>query len=990
MTTIRGPHDNDQAPGDYAAVQEIRLAVVMYGGVSLAIYMNGVAHELLNLVKATAPAKDTDGNPTGQLLWSEDGLTGAGRVYRRLGRILAGTAGEGTATGDSGPVRTRFVIDIVTGTSAGGINGVFLAKALSSQQEMDGLTRMWREEGDLSKLLNNGARPSTLDGRSTDALLNSRRILELFNEAIKGMEWDGSGLGRPNPLECASPYVEDLDLFVTTTDMAGLLMPLRLEDRVIFERRYRNFFHFRYGYPSDNGAPYNSFQPLNSTFLAFASRCTSAFPFAFAPMNLETAISVCGQPGLADWSGFYADYANAARATTGSATSTMARDQSVDFAHRYFIDGGCLDNKPFSYAIDALRWKQSDLPVTRKLFYVEPAPAHPETERVAATPPDALDSVYSGYVDLPRVENIREDLQRLLDRNRLIGRLQDALADVSPSSELQDTERWKKTTLFELRRERGPGAAAYAAYHRIKVSAVTDAIATTVVCAAGLDDASDDALAIRYLVKAWRNETYPDILNPLTSHPAAAREGRTSATFLLDFDIDYRIRRLGFARRAIDGLSRQYGSAGESERKALRAAKSRVNAIRRGLLRTDALGRARNPSSGNPLLPLINAIARAIPGGEASTETGSVFSALVRQILAGDSDDERLGVASRLYEQIREPVQALASGLANLYSHPPKQRDGKTGDNVRIGLFEASERAVDALTEVGRALPDSGHSGPLIDTYYGYESYDAASFPLLFGTGVGEVKVVEVVRISPDDASPLGTRRPGAPKLAGDSLGHFGAFLRQSWREHDILWGRMDGVDRIVHGLAPTMDPSLRGNLIRDGQIAVLQEWCDEIGSPLGGQSLFDLLTDPSAHIPADAAATGNGWQLTPCEFIESSRVGAARGLAGMRDRDAESFAGRSLVTLAGMSAGMAARRPVWSAIPLQLIGRLCSGSSRLLSLGPAAWIGVAIVGVGMSVGGGWARIPWLRDAGIVALLAGAGTYWLRHYLVLGVLRILR
>ena len=34
--------------------EEKRLAVVMYGGVSLAIYINGVAQELFNLVKATA------------------------------------------------------------------------------------------------------------------------------------------------------------------------------------------------------------------------------------------------------------------------------------------------------------------------------------------------------------------------------------------------------------------------------------------------------------------------------------------------------------------------------------------------------------------------------------------------------------------------------------------------------------------------------------------------------------------------------------------------------------------------------------------------------------------------------------------------------------------------------------------------------------------------------------------------------------------------
>src|SRR3977135_1595499 len=36
------------------ADEEVRLAVVLYGGSSLCIYMNGVAQELLRLVRATA------------------------------------------------------------------------------------------------------------------------------------------------------------------------------------------------------------------------------------------------------------------------------------------------------------------------------------------------------------------------------------------------------------------------------------------------------------------------------------------------------------------------------------------------------------------------------------------------------------------------------------------------------------------------------------------------------------------------------------------------------------------------------------------------------------------------------------------------------------------------------------------------------------------------------------------------------------------------
>ena len=47
--------------------REVSFAVVMYGDVSLAIYINGVAQELLNMVRATAPATVGSANESGLL-----------------------------------------------------------------------------------------------------------------------------------------------------------------------------------------------------------------------------------------------------------------------------------------------------------------------------------------------------------------------------------------------------------------------------------------------------------------------------------------------------------------------------------------------------------------------------------------------------------------------------------------------------------------------------------------------------------------------------------------------------------------------------------------------------------------------------------------------------------------------------------------------------------------------------------------------------------
>ena len=50
-------------------------------------------------------------------------------------------------------IRTRVVIDIVAGTSAGGINGIVLAKALARSLDQDAGDRVWLDDGDLKQLM---------------------------------------------------------------------------------------------------------------------------------------------------------------------------------------------------------------------------------------------------------------------------------------------------------------------------------------------------------------------------------------------------------------------------------------------------------------------------------------------------------------------------------------------------------------------------------------------------------------------------------------------------------------------------------------------------------------------------------------------------------------------------------------------------------------------------------------------------------------------
>src|SRR4051812_22520158 len=118
-------------------VVELRLALVCYGGVSLAIYMHGITREVQSLVAASnAYERDRERNPF------DAEVDTAHAYYEALKARHAGTG-----------IRTRVVVDVIAGTSAGGINGVVLAKGLVCDAPQTALRDVWLEQGDISVLL---------------------------------------------------------------------------------------------------------------------------------------------------------------------------------------------------------------------------------------------------------------------------------------------------------------------------------------------------------------------------------------------------------------------------------------------------------------------------------------------------------------------------------------------------------------------------------------------------------------------------------------------------------------------------------------------------------------------------------------------------------------------------------------------------------------------------------------------------------------------
>ena len=535
-------------------MQEVRFAVVMYGGVSLAIYINGVAQQLLDMVRSTA----TDAS--GRLVYSDDEraapdrkLSASGKIYRRIAKFLNSRTPNDALLQTDDPaamVRTKFVVDVISGTSAGGLNGIFLGKALANDQSMGPLQNLWMQEGDLARLLNDGV--SVKDEPALDAakvkrpesLLNSERMYEQLLLALHGMDFP-KGTRSTSPDEKRdgrqpSPLVEELDVFVTTTDLAGLPVHIQLANTVADERRHRNVFHFRYCTEEATGEAHDDFGVQCNPFLAFAGRCTSSFPFAFEPMQLKDIWSVLEKwttyqqsqaTWLQDWGRFFEDYTTNSKATGKSA---------ADFQNRAFGDGGYLDNKPFTYATRTLMRRHAVCPVERKLLYVEPAPEIVGSGGGDGKKPNVVANVTAALLTLPRYETIRDDLQDIIERNKLFRQIADLTAKVDadvrskPASNTAGTV-YEQTPLYELVKTHG---VFYGTYHRLKVEEVTAHLASTIAFALDFDPQSDEREAIRLILKAWREKNYR--AGESVAEPPDGR--KFESHFLLSFDLGYRLR----------------------------------------------------------------------------------------------------------------------------------------------------------------------------------------------------------------------------------------------------------------------------------------------------------------------------------------------------------------------------------------------------------------------------------------------------------------
>lgn len=726
--------------------KELRLALVCYGGVSLAIYMHGITKEIWKLLRASAAR-------SGEV----SGLNDTELVYRELLDLIAPA------------LDLRVLVDIVAGASAGGINGILLSHAIAGGHDMEPLRQLWLDNADVDRLLDPAATAHRWSkwwatplvwfarakgyGMADDVVdPQARREVRIKLSRFMRSRWfqpPFSGLTFTSMLYDALmamaerppgppliPPAQPLDLFVTVTDFHGSPEHLQLHSPLdIVETEHRLIIGFHCSAAQGD-------QPRSigaAAELAFAARATASFPGAFPPAQVGEIDAVLRAHGDR-WPGRLAFLTRLfpLRAAAGEPFETAS-----------LIDGSVLNNRPFGPAIEALRHRPAHREVDRRFVYIDPKPGMHGGDASSDRPPGFFTTILRSLADIPREQPIRDNLEAIEALSSRVRRLRHVVDGMQPVVD-EAIERavgrrfffyrltperlsdWRSRAQTQAAREAG---FAYGAYGQLKLGQVIESIADRLLTLGNVMLIGMRAEDVRHAIWAQaRAQGWDQVAE------ASTRRGAQSdfVSFLRRFDVEFRIRRLRFLLRRLNALALLQTRV--PDRRA-------VEAIKAALYRLLAPYLERRRSGFYP---------DAVKAAAATADTDS--------------------------------TAALAAYEAALD-------------------LRALDSATDAaLVEVFALAVSSSMRRVLLRAYLGFPFYDIAMLPLLQGDGIDEFDEIKVDRISPDDAVAIRTGGHAAT-LKGTQFNAFGAFFSRAYRENDYLWGRLHAADRLIDIVVSTLPP---------------------------------------------------------------------------------------------------------------------------------------------------------------------------------------
>jgi patatin-related protein len=752
--------------------KEFRLGLVIYGGVSLAIYMNGVCREFYNAVR--------------------------GRGIYKLIKALT----------DS-----DIVVDIVSGTSAGGINGVLLSYALANSNEdkifdFENFASVWRDSGDINQLLrkidSKGDINSILDGEE----YYQKQLAEVFQTA-----WDRQ---KDAPKGDWYSHFDELDLFVTGTDVLGKVNRYFDNTGKLIEVKDH---HALFALKHREGRK-EPFKPDKNTIpqraLAKLCRITSCFPVAFPVVSVKLDEKPESpnkdEDKYEDWD------IDKKLVEWGNLNNRLKpkAEETDDGCQLHFVDGGVLDNRPFSYTIREIYHRQFYRIVNRKLIYIDPSPDKfigSSTFKKMAKP-NIWEAASNSLVGLPSYESIAGDLQEIARQNENVRRYKylrsTAVRVMEPKLNIIGKNLSSEDTSAQDSPKNDEISSEMKIYLRCRLVALRDRVLPLIV---GLNQDKDFA---QNDVKKVLLECSADLF---TSYSSDEKKQEVRDTLLYDkgqkiydLDVDYFIRQHFFILDEIVQLMEQ-GTCSDCHE--------------------DLENLAQYLNRQMSLLEVVRAAINEMLGSECVQD---YFAILVNE--ENDKEERRSKIYDYLIDLHRflldndqlldEPSSNLPMSSFWLSSEKitdvGKQLRARTDQRMKncknwceeIKNNKDSSKSI--LCKIQRnsktiidKLKDSNNSErckkqKLLDLsdslsakFEHFDLLDQQVYPYEYLSNIQSQDLIEISRISPDDAQKgFGKGKNLEERLAGIQLGAFGGFLKKSWRSNDILWGRLDGLNRLV------------------------------------------------------------------------------------------------------------------------------------------------------------------------------------------------
>ena len=771
LTVVKTPGPERSPAADRGAPVELRLALVCYGGVSLAVYMHGMTREFHKLVDASRAFDSMD-----HALNPYDGTNDTRHTYFQALQDMS----------DAGsPVRAT--IDVIAGTSAGGINGVCLAKVIARNGSQEALKKLWINEGDLKTLLRS---PAILGWRTRAGIAAGRTLLRLGRdwsplrgERMSGLLYDAIKDMEPATGTSPATLIPDggsLDLFITMTDLDGFSVRVPTGAGGVSQREteHAQVLSFR-GRAGDD-----TFGASSLGALAFGARATASFPGAFAPVSLTSF----GQE--------LAGRAFDPGAVTGHFQHAYD-DPAHPAARAWFVDGGVLDNAPFDLVIDAIAKKRAESEVQRRLVYLQPDPGVPldQPDPVSATDGQQrgyLAATWHAVVKVKGGHAIMRELLALRDMNVRIAEI-GTIADVqmdqvnaaieaawqatrttdsttadAPPDPWDITDLTDVTAIAKSFHQGAPGfvGAGYTAYCRLKLDATMALLAERAARMLGYPVDSNEATLLQSAIGSWARGQVT--WNPL--------DGEQMKVMLGAADVPYRERRFLFI---LAGLNKLYDVVGTGPPRPTRGELDELKSRAWTLL--EELRAAPDRALGGETIAALGELVSAHPDA-APADFVQDHGALIQQL----SDGYHAGLTT-----------ILGDGSTPLW----QQFAAKTKDW------------------------DPQYRRELLSRFIGFPLWDALIFPTIAESRLPQFTPIRVSQFSPLTARAL--QPPAGAKLKGVSMKHFGGFADPAWRENDYLWGRLDALELILKlvrdtGAATSMTDAGQQRLLGQGHSQIL------------------------------------------------------------------------------------------------------------------------------------------------------------------------